>query len=118
MQDELQLATIAQKAPSEARQGIAPEPVVIIDSRTGWLVTQLREVWEYRELLYFLIWRDVKVRYKQTLIGGAWAIIQPFMTMVVFSVFFGSLAKVPSDGLPYPIFAYTALLPWGLFANA
>src|SRR3954467_1137422 len=76
------------------------------------------ELWNYRELLYFLVWRDVKVRYKQTALGAAWAILQPFMTMVVFSVFFGRLAKIPSDGVPYPVFAFTALLPWQLFAYA
>jgi lipopolysaccharide transport system permease protein len=78
----------------------------------------LKDLWEYRELLYFLVWRDVKVRYKQTVLGAAWAIIQPFFTMVVFSIFFGRLAKIPSDGIPYPIFAYCALLPWQLFAHA
>jgi lipopolysaccharide transport system permease protein len=78
----------------------------------------LKDVWEYRELLYFLVWRDIKVRYKQTALGAAWAIIQPLFTMLVFSVFFGRLAKVPSDGIPYPVFAYTALLPWQLFAFA
>jgi lipopolysaccharide transport system permease protein len=77
----------------------------------------LREMWAYRELLYFLVWRDVKVRYKQTVIGASWAIIQPFFTMVVFSLFFGRLAKVPSDGLPYPVFAYAALVPWTFFAT-
>jgi lipopolysaccharide transport system permease protein len=77
----------------------------------------LSELWEYRELLYFLTWRDVKVRYKQTALGAAWAIIQPFFTMVVFSIFFGRLAGIPSDGIPYPIFSYTALLPWTFFAN-
>jgi len=75
-------------------------------------------VWTYRELLFFLIWRDVKVRYKQTVLGATWAILQPMMTMVVFSVFFGRLAKMPSDGIPYPVFAYAALLPWQLFAYA
>ena len=78
----------------------------------------MRELWDYRELLYFLVWRDIKVRYKQTALGAAWAILQPFMTMVVFSIFFGRLAKVPSDGIPYPIFAFCALLPWQLFAHA
>jgi lipopolysaccharide transport system permease protein len=77
---------------------------------------RLGEVWEYRELLYFLAWRDIKVRYKQTLLGVAWAVIQPLLTMVVFSIFFGRLARMPSDGLPYPLFAYCALLPWQLFA--
>ena len=91
---------------------------IVIQPSSGWMPVNLREVWNYRELLYFLTWRDVKVRYKQTLIGAAWAIIQPFFTMVVFSVFFGYLAKVPSDGIPYPIFVYCALLPWQLFAHA
>jgi glycosyltransferase involved in cell wall biosynthesis len=83
-----------------------------------WVGLQLKDVWEYRELLWFLVWRDVKVRYKQTALGAAWAVIQPLMTMVVFSVFFGNLAKIPSDGIPYPIFAYAALVPWTFFANA
>jgi lipopolysaccharide transport system permease protein len=78
---------------------------------------KLREIWEYRELLYFLIWRDIKVRYKQTVLGAAWAIIQPLFTMVVFSLFFGQLGKMPSDGIPYPIFSFAALVPWTFFAN-
>ena len=78
----------------------------------GWVSLQLGKLWEYRELMYFLVWRDVKVRYKQTAIGVFWAILQPFMIMVVFTVFFGNLAKIPSDGIPYPIFTYVALLPW------
>jgi lipopolysaccharide transport system permease protein len=94
------------------------EHEVVITPLAGWIPVNLREIWEYRELLYFLTWRDIKVRYKQTAIGAAWAIIQPFSTMVVFSVFFGHLAKVPSDGIPYPIFVYCALLPWQLFAHA
>lgn len=84
---------------------------------TGWQALNLAELWRFRELLYFLSWRDIKVRYKQTALGALWAILQPFLTMVVFSVFFGRLAKVPSDGMPYPLFAYTALLPWMFFAN-
>src|SRR3984893_630880 len=79
---------------------------------------RLRELWEYRELLYFFVWRDVKIRYKQTAIGAAWAVLQPFLTMVVFSLFFGRLAKLPANGLPYPIFFYCALLPWSYFASA
>ncbi len=93
-------------------------PVLLIRPKKGLVALNLREIWAYRELLYFLVWRDIKVRYKQTALGAAWAVIQPVMTMVVFSVFFGRLAKVPSDGLPYPVFAYTALLPWQLFAFA
>lgn len=92
-------------------------PIVRIEPSKGWVSLKLKELWEYRELLYFLIWRDVKVRYKQTVLGAAWAIIQPFFTMVVFSLFFGRLAKVPSDGIPYPIFTYAALVPWTFFAN-
>ena len=83
----------------------------------GRALLRLGELWEYRELFYFLVWRDIKVRYKQTVLGASWAIIQPFFTMVVFSLFFGKLAKVPSDGVAYPIFAYSALVPWTLFAN-
>jgi len=92
-------------------------PRVRIAPSRGWQSLRLAELWEYRELLYFFIWRDVKVRYKQTFLGVAWAILQPFFTMVIFSLFFGKLAKMPSDGVPYPIFSYTALLPWMLFAN-
>jgi lipopolysaccharide transport system permease protein len=92
-------------------------PTLFIRPQTGWTAAGLKELWEYRELLYFLTWRDIKVRYKQTVLGAAWAIIQPFFMMVVFSLFFGYLAKVPSDGIPYPIFAYCALL-WQLFAHA
>ena len=92
-------------------------PVTVIHPSRGWISLNLRDLWEYRELLYFLTWRDIKVRYKQTVLGAAWAIIQPFFTMVVFSVFFGKLAKMPSDNIPYPIFSYTALVPWTFFAN-
>ncbi len=91
---------------------------LIIRPSRGWVPLRLKDVWEYRELLYFLTWRDIKVRYKQTVLGAAWAVIQPFFAMVVFSVFFGHLARVPSDGLPYPVFVYCALLPWQLFAHA
>ena len=92
-------------------------PVTIIRPSRGWISLNLRDLWEYRDLLYFLTWRDIKVRYKQTVLGAAWAIIQPFFTMVVFSLFFGRLAKMPSDGIPYPIFSYAALVPWTFFAN-
>jgi lipopolysaccharide transport system permease protein len=84
----------------------------------GWAWPKFRELWEYRELLYFFAWRDIKVRYKQTVLGASWAILQPFFIMVIFSLFFGRLAKVPSDGLPYPIFSYAALVPWSFFSNA
>jgi len=96
----------------------APElPGILIEPSRGWTSLRLKEFWEYRELLYFLVWRDVKVRYKQTVLGAAWAILQPLMTMVVFTVFFGRMAKIGSDGLPYPIFSYVALLPWTFFAQ-
>jgi lipopolysaccharide transport system permease protein len=84
----------------------------------GWALPKIRELWEFRELLYFFAWRDIKVRYKQTVMGVLWAIIQPFLTMVIFSMFFGRLANIPSDGLPYPVFSYAALVPWTFFANA
>ena len=90
---------------------------ILIEPTQGWVSLKLHELWEYRELLYFLVWRDVKVRYKQTVLGTAWAILQPFFTMVVFSLFFGKLAKMPSDGIPYPLFSYAALVPWTFFAN-
>jgi len=92
-------------------------PVTYIRPSKGWISLNLPELWEYRELAYFLIWRDIKVRYKQTVLGAAWAILQPFFTMVVFSVFFGRLAGIPSDGVPYPVFSYAALVPWQFFAN-
>jgi lipopolysaccharide transport system permease protein len=88
-----------------------------LEPSRGWVSLKLRELWEYRELLYFLTWRDIKVRYKQTVLGAAWAIIQPLMTMVVFTLFFGGLAGIPSDGIPYPVFSYTALVPWTFFAT-
>ncbi|MEE8115405.1 MAG: hypothetical protein V3T23_13755, partial [Nitrososphaerales archaeon] len=95
-----------------------PSSTVIIRPSSGWVPLNLAELWEYRELLYFLTWRDIKVRYKQTVLGAAWAVIQPLGMMLVFTIFFGRLVGVPSDGLPYPIFAYTALLPWQLFSRA
>ena len=96
--------------PSEAHLSIEPPH--------GWAALELRELWLYRELLFFLAWRDIKLRYKQTALGAAWAILQPLLTMVIFSVIFGQLAKLPSDGIPYPIFTYAALLPWQLFSFA
>jgi lipopolysaccharide transport system permease protein len=103
-----------------AREAILKsEPnTIVIRPTKGWMALNLRDLWVYRELIYFMTWRDLKVRYKQTLLGVSWAVLQPFLTMVVFSIFFGGLAKVPSDGIPYPIFSYVGLLPWGLFANA
>jgi len=90
---------------------------IIIEPKRAWIAFQWKELWRYRELLRFLTVRDIKVRYKQTVLGGLWAILQPFMSMVVFTIFFGMLAKIPSDNLPYPIFVYTALLPWQFFSN-
>jgi lipopolysaccharide transport system permease protein len=90
----------------------------IIRPARGWVPVNLREVWAYRELLYFLVWRDIKVRYKQTVFGIAWSVLQPLATMLIFTLFFGILAKVPSQGVPYPLFTYSALLPWTLFAAA
>jgi lipopolysaccharide transport system permease protein len=94
------------------------EHVTVIEPGRGWRWLDLRELWAYRELLVVLTMRDVKVRYKQTVLGAAWAILQPFMTMVVFTIFFGHLANIPSDGYPYPVFVYSALVPWTFFANA
>jgi len=89
-----------------------------ISPPSGWLDLNLRELWDYRELLYFFVWRDLKVRYKQTAIGALWAILQPFLTMLVFSLFFGRLAHIPSNGLPHSVFYYSALLPWIYFSGA
>lgn len=95
-----------------------PLPSLMIRPPSGWASLGLKEVWEYRELLYFLTWRDIKVRYKQTALGAAWVVIQPLMMMLVFTLFFGRLARVPSDGTPYPIFVFCGLLPWQFFAHA
>lgn len=92
-----------------------PDHVVRIEASKGWVPLKLNELWEYRELLYFLTWRDIKIRYKQTALGAAWAIIQPVFTMLIFSIFFGKLAKMPSDGIPYPIFSMAGLVPWTFF---
>lgn len=91
--------------------------MAVIEPTPGWAALRLADLWEYRELLYFLTWREIKVRYKQTAIGAAWAVIQPLLNMLVFSLFFGRLAKMPSDGIPYPVFALAGLVPWTLFAN-
>lgn len=104
--------------PHAPLEGLPEEPLVIIEPNRTWSALDLRDLWAYRELLYFLTWRDVKVRYKQTELGIAWAIIQPLFTMLVFTLFFGRLAGVPSDNVPYPVFAYAGLLAWTFFANA
>jgi len=94
------------------------DDILILKPTHGWGSLNLGEMWKYRELTYFLIWRDIKVRYKQTVLGASWAILQPFLSMVVFSIFFGGFLNVPSEGVPYPIFSYAALLPWGVFSKA
>jgi len=108
----------ASAVQTQSRGGERGTPTLVIRPSRGWIALNLRDLWHYRELIYFLTWRDIKVRYKQTVLGATWAILQPFLTMVVFSIVFGRLARIPSDGLPYPIFAYCALLPWQLFAHA
>jgi len=97
---------------------ITSAPITIIRPPKGWIPINIRELWAYRELLYFFTWRDLKVRYRQTVVGFAWAVIQPLFMMVVFSLFFGTLAKIPSEGIPYPLFSYAALLPWTLFSSS
>ncbi len=91
---------------------------MVIEPQSGWVSLELNDLWRYRDLLFLLTWRDIKVRYKQTALGAAWAVLQPLLTMLIFSLIFGQLAKLPSDGVPYPIFTFTALLPWQLFAFA
>src|SRR3989442_15788856 len=110
------LSAVSNDVPTLAAS--SEQPLVKIRPSKGWVALNLRDLWVYRELLYFLTWRDIKVRYKQTLLGASWAIIQPLATMLLFSLFFGKLAHVPSDGVPYPIFAYAGLLPWTFFSNA
>jgi lipopolysaccharide transport system permease protein len=115
--------TSTQTVPTSVPAGhfdLPEQPVVTIQPSKSWSALNLREVWAYRELLYFLTWRDVKVRYKQTLLGIAWAVIQPLFTMLIFTLFFGKLAGIDAhtDGIPYPLFAYAGLLPWTFFANA
>jgi len=106
-------------ATSTSPVNLTPDlPIHVIAPASGWVPIRLRELWEYRELLYFLVWREVKIRYKQTALGVAWAVIQPLFTMVVFTLIFHKLAKMPSDGIAYPVFVYCALLPWQLFAFA
>ena len=103
---------------SELKSAESKQPLTILKPAKGISMINLRDLWLYRELVYFFTWRDLKVRYKQTMLGVSWAVLQPFLTMVVFSIFFGGLAEVPSDGVPYPIFSFTALLPWQMFSNA
>ncbi len=105
----IQAKEVRPAAPLRERYRIQPS--------SGWIPLDLRELWNYRELVYYFVWRDIKVRYKQTVVGAGWAVIQPLFTMVIFSIFFGRLANLPSDGLPYPIFSFAALVPWGYFVN-
>ena len=112
----LPVSVLVQPTTASHAEQAEPQLTVITPPR-GWSSLGLRELWSYRELLYFLTWRDVKVRYKQTALGASWAIIQPLFTMIVFSLFFGRLARVPSDGVPYPLFSFAALVPWTFFAN-
>lgn len=109
-------------SPTESLSHVSPalaEPPVVFELKpaNGWISLRLKEFWAYRELLYFLTWRDVKVRYKQTALGAAWALIQPLAAMIIFSLFFGRVAKIPSDKLPYPVFVLTGLVPWMFFSN-
>jgi lipopolysaccharide transport system permease protein len=113
----MKMESVANGADQTARAD-AFEEEIVLEPPKGWLLLRFRDLWRYRELLYFLAWRDIKVRYKQTVLGAAWAIIQPLVTMVLFSIIFGRLARLPSEGIPYPIFSYAALLPWHLFARA
>ena len=113
-------AAVSSEPPTASENRVSPPdvPVVVIEPSRYWVALDLRSLWAYRELLYFLTWRDVKVRYKQTLLGAAWAIIQPLFTMIIFSLLFGRLAGIKSDDIPYPMFAYAGLLPWTFFSNA
>ena len=114
--DNSDLATVATKTMAFPLPGVPA--FVRIEPPRGWLELHLREVWQYHELLYFLVWRNLKIRYKQTAIGIAWVVLQPLMTMGIFTLFFGRLAKLPSDGLPYPVFYFAALVPWTYFSTA
>ena len=109
---------VHSESSTSAAANLPDAPLVTIEPNKAWSAVELRDLWAFRELLYFLTWRDVKVRYKQTELGIAWAILQPLLTMLIFTLFFGRLAGIPSDNVPYPIFAYAGLLPWTFFANA
>jgi lipopolysaccharide transport system permease protein len=112
------VSVLKQPGVEQAIGFAAEQPYTVIRPSRGWVSLNLTELWHYRELLFFLAWRDIKVRYMQTALGAAWAILQPLLSMMVLTIFFGRLAKVPSNGIPYPLFAYTALVPWQLFAYA
>lgn len=104
-------------ATSALPSNLPPLEEIRLEPPRGWASLDLPAIWRHRELLYYLTWRDVKVRYKQTILGAAWAIVQPFSTMIVFTLFFGRLAAMPSDGIPYPLFTFAALIPWTFFSN-
>jgi len=104
--------------PLEKPSIVSDEPIVVIEPTKSWVAIGLRDLWAYRELLYFLMWRDLKVRYKQTTLGIVWVVLQPLLTTLVFTIFLGKLARVPSDGIPYPLFVYAAMLPWTFFSSA
>lgn len=106
------------EAPPRTTTTLPEEPLVVIEPSRSWVAVNLRDLWAHRELLYFLIWRDLKVRYKQTVLGVAWVIMQPLLTTLIFTVFLGKLARVPSDNIPYPLFAYAGLLLWTFFSSA
>src|SRR5579871_5127135 len=114
----LESTTAAPEAGTVVEELATERPFIRIQPSRGWVQLNLLELWDYRELAYLLAWRDVTIRYKQTVFGAAWAVIQPVLMMVAFSVFFGHLAGVSSNGIPYPIFSYTALLPWNYFAQS
>src|SRR5215470_11952515 len=115
---ERQILSYKLQPTEDTGQSQSVAPVIHIRPSRGLLAVDFSELWLYRELLYFLVWRDVKVLYKQTAIGAAWAVLQPLLTMVVFTLVFSTFAKIPSDGLPYPIFSFAALLPWTYFSRA
>src|SRR4029453_11520190 len=114
----MQTTSLSPHATASASRSTPSETTVVIRPSRGLFDLDLASLWEFREILYFLVWRDIKLRYKQTAIGAAWAILQPLATMAIFTVIFGHLAKIPSDGLPYAIFAFTGLLPWLYFSQA
>jgi lipopolysaccharide transport system permease protein len=117
MKDTNTMASTDRSVTRNANSFVKKHHFFRIEPTRGWTLLKLRDLWEYRELLLIFVWRDLKVRYRQTVVGVLWAIIQPVLTMVIFSIFFGRLAKIPSDEIPYPIFSFAALVPWTFFAN-
>ena len=117
-ESQTNLAATGSQLQTTSTPDVFEDAKILIDARDAALGLHLRELWNYRELLYFLTWRDIKLRYKQTALGAAWVIIQPLFTMLLFTLFFGKLARMPSDNVPYPLFAYAGLVPWTFFSNA